>query len=153
MIDHLRRRQRHGIIAWASATLLLVLVSSSYTDAARRIQPGRRVNVGGFMTPESVSVGSDARHYISDIGQFDVPGDGTIRVISGNPFANTAVVSTFAMGLNDPKGIVFVGTDLFVADQNQVWRILTAGAMTGQRLLHLSPQAFPGGAQFLIELQ
>lgn len=132
---------------WLAAVLLLSFISIAH--AASFMQTGRRVEVGGFLTPESVAVGPDGRYYVSNIGQFNVPGDGSIKAIAGNPFDGAAMVSHVATGLNDPKGIVFVGNDLFVADVNQVWRVITSGQMAGEKSVFLAPAAFPGGAQFL----
>jgi hypothetical protein len=112
-------------------------------------QTGRRVEVEGFSTPESVSVGPDGLYYVSNIGRTGTDGDGSIRVISGDPFAGTATVSDLATGLDNPAGTSFVGTDLFVTDGTRVWKIETAGERRGEKSVFLTPDSFPRGPGML----
>lgn len=111
--------------------------------SGRRYQGERRAEVLGFSTPESVSVGPDGLYYVSNIGRTGRDGDGSIRVIAGDPFAGMATVSELATGLDNPTGTTFVGTELFVADGTRVWRIETAGPRRGEKSIFLAPDMFP----------
>ncbi len=136
--------------AWFVVSLLFSLVAVA--QAGYLFQDGQRVEVAGFLTPESVAVGPDGRIYVSNINRFNVMGDGSIKAISGNPFDGIVVVNDVATGLNDPKGITFIGSELFVTDVNQVWKVETAGEMAGEKSVFLAPEVFPGGAQFLNDI-
>ncbi|GEM_PF-1617483 len=110
------------------------------------------IEVPGFETPESVAVGPDGRYYVSNIGGNGVPEDGSIKAISGNPFDGTVTVTDVATGLNDPTGTVFVGTRLFVVDDDRVWQIETTGDMAGEKNVFLPPDRFPGGTGMLNDI-
>ncbi len=45
------------------------------------------------------------------------PGDGTIAKVDGE------TVTVFAKGLNNPKGMVFVGGFLIASDETVLWKI------------------------------
>lgn len=141
---------RFSDYVWVIAILLLTL--TSLVNTAPMFQINRRVELRGFMTPESAAVGPDGRYYISNIGSLNRDEDGTIKVISGNPFDGTAEVTDVATGLNGPSGILFMGTELFVVDQGMVWRIETAGEMAGEKTVFLPPEAFPGGSEQLNDI-
>ena len=70
-----------------------------------------------FFTPESVVVGPNGIYYVSNIGGFNVKGDGKISKIENDS------VSDFVTGLNDPKGLSFGDGFLYAADDNQIWKI------------------------------
>ena len=67
--------------------------------------------------PESVTRGFGGKYYVTVQNDQKIPGDGQIKVIDGDS------VTTFAQGLDEPKGIVFTGTHLVCTDLKQVWEI------------------------------
>ena len=84
--------------------------------------------VTGLKNPESVAVTFDGKAYrifVTEIGEFGKDGDGRVLLIDENGKA-----TPFATGLDDPKGMVAVGTTLFVADNKQVRKIDKDGKMT-----------------------
>jgi hypothetical protein len=96
----------------------------------------KTISVG--KSPESVCRGFGDRLYVTIING-DEPGDGTIVEIDGDE------VKEFARGLNDPKGIVFVGGFLVVADQTTIWKVGPDGQAS--RLVELKD--FPQPVEFL----
>lgn len=98
--------------------------------------------ITGLKNPESVCLGQDGRIYISEIGEFNKPGDGSITV-----FANGKAVP-FATGFNDPKGLVSSQGLLYVADRDRIWRI----GQDGKPVLFAPPNAFPTTPLFLNDL-
>ncbi len=70
-----------------------------------------------FVTPESVVSGSSGVYFVSNIGQFNVKGDGKISKIENDS------VTDFVTHLNDPKGLAYRDGNLYAADVNQVWKI------------------------------
>lgn len=108
----------------------------------------QRAEVGGFGTPESITVGPDGNYYVADLAGFGVRGDGSVKIISGDPFADEATVTDFVTGLDDPKGMVFSGEDLIVADITQLLRITPNGEVS----TFLAQEDFPGGSQFLNDM-
>ncbi|MCB5191713.1 SMP-30/gluconolactonase/LRE family protein [Methylobacillus arboreus] len=100
--------------------------------------------VTGFKNPESVVVDKVGRVYVSEIGEFDKDGDGQISVIDadGKP-------KVFAKGLNDPKGLAFVGNDLYVADKDRILKI----GKDGQWTVLVDKGAFPSLPKFLNDLE
>ena len=77
----------------------------------------------GFDWPESVAEGIDGHIYVSEIGERDKDGDGKISRIDkdGN-------ISTFATGLNDPKGIIFFKEKLYVTDRDVIIEVNKNGS-------------------------
>ncbi len=128
--------------------LLVVLSIAWAVQTENVVAQNERVAFTGFRTPESVTVGPDGNYYVSDIGRFDVMGDGSIKVITGDPFSGEAEVTTFATGLDDPKGAVFVGEDLIVADIRKLVRVTPAGETS----TFLSRSDFPGAVLFLNDM-
>lgn len=92
------------------------------------------VTVSGLKNPESAVVGPGGKVYVTVIGERDSPGDGTIAIVDPS-----GKITTFATGLDDPKGMVAVGDDLFVADVRKVWRVDSAGKVE----VFLKPEDFP----------
>lgn len=74
--------------------------------------------------PESVTRGFDGHYYVTVMNEGNVAGDGVIRKVADGK------VEDFANGLNNPKGIVFVGNHLITADMKQVWKINAKGEKT-----------------------
>ena len=88
--------------------------------------------------PESVCRGYDDKLYVTMING-DEPGDGTIKVVDGDS------ISVFATGLNDPKGIAFVGGYLVVADGTTV-RVIDEN---GKVAVLAEAEDFPSQVEFL----
>lgn len=108
----------------------VAVVRLQRADAAKGV---RSLTVGP--TPESVVRGFDGRLFVTLMGteRKRGDGDGKIVVVDGDR------VSDFAGGLDDPKGIVFVGGRLITADYDKVW----AFDSRGERTLLAGPEAFP----------
>lgn len=100
--------------------------------------------VTGLKTPESVIAAKDGRVFVSEIGEFGKDGDGQITVIEKN-----GDVRVFAKGLDDPKGLAFVGKDLFVADNHRVLKVSPKGDVH----VFAAAQAFPEQPLFLNDLE
>ena len=103
----------------------------------------------GLKNPESVAVGDAAVNgrtvftiVVSEIGEFDKDGDGRVTIIDG------AKKKPLAEGLDDPKGIVFVGEQLFVADKNRIWKI----DKQGKASVFVKAEDFPQPPLFLNDL-
>lgn len=92
-------------------------------------------------TPESVVQGFDGKLYVTLMGtkREKGDGDGSIVRIDGNK------VTTFTEGLDDPKGIVFIGGKLITTDFDTVWAINEKG----EKIALASPAAFPKPPLFL----
>ncbi len=84
-------------------------------------EPLKTIKVG--QSPESVCRGFDGKLYVTMING-DQPGDGEVVQVDGEK------VTVFAKGLNDPKGIVFVGDQLITSDVTTVWKIAQDGTTT-----------------------
>ncbi len=74
-----------------------------------------------MVTPESACVGADGSIYVSNIGERDKAGDGTIAKLGPNG------QTTFTTGLNDPKGLAAYQKNLFVTDQTHILRVDESG--------------------------
>jgi sugar lactone lactonase YvrE len=100
--------------------------------------------VTGLKTPESVIQSKDGIIYISEINEFGKGGDGQISKIDtkGN-------VSVFAKGLDDPKGLAIIGTQLYVADNNKIIEINPDGSTQ----IYVDAKAFPKAPKFLNDLE
>ncbi len=98
--------------------------------------------VSGLKNPESVTVGPDGKIYVSIIGEFDKDGDGSIGVIEDGKAV------PFATNLDDPKGIAFFQTWLFVADKKRIWRIDSKGKAE----VYVDEKAFPAPPLFLNDI-
>src|SRR5579883_1222422 len=72
--------------------------------------------VAGLKNPVSVAVGPGGKIYVSVVGEFDTPGDGSVVQIENGKAVPVVT------GLDDPKGLVAFGPWLFVADRDRVWR-------------------------------
>ena len=126
------------IAALLGGSLLgLVMVNAYAADTQLK-------HVGGLKTPESVAVAADGRIYVSEIGEFDKDGDGQISIVDAN-----GKLKVFASGMNDPKGIVFAGKDLYVADKTRVLKV----APDGKWVVFAAADAFPVKPQFLNDLE
>lgn len=101
--------------------LLSSLLAFGVAAGAAFAKEPRKLKVGE--KPESVCRGFGGKLYVTMIDD-DMPGDGTINVIDGDK------VSVFARGLDDPKGIAFVGGYLVVADTTTMWKVDSKGLAT-----------------------
>jgi sugar lactone lactonase YvrE len=80
---------------------------------------------------------------VSEIGEFNKDGDGKITRISID-----GKLSTFASGMDDPKGITFIGKSLYVTDKNRVLKVEPDGKWT----VFGSTMAFPQTPVFLNDI-
>lgn len=99
----------------------------------------------GLLTPESVIQAADGKLYVSEINEFGKEGDGQIRVIDHGKS------SVLVQGLDDPKGLIIIGNDLFVADKSRIWRVPLNQTPTKAEV-HIAATEFPQVPQFLNDL-
>lgn len=126
--------------------LMLALVSVA---CAREVKSNQGVmsKITGLKTPESVVQAKDGKIYVSEINEFGKDGDGQITVIeNGKP-------RVFATGLDDPKGLVIIGQNLYVADKSKVLKINLTGQAQGQVQVFAAASAFPETPLFLNDLE
>lgn len=100
------------------------------TRVIREIPVGRR--------PESVTRGFGGHHYVTVMGE-PGPGDGVVKVIRGDR------VEVFAEGMDEPKGITFLGDRLVTTDLTRVWQI----DAQGRKSLLADASAFPKPVSYL----
>jgi sugar lactone lactonase YvrE len=93
--------------------------------------------------PESVAVGPDGAWYVSSFGKFDNGADGAVYRV--DPDKRTREI--YAEKLEDPCGLVFVGSTLWVADRKGVYRV-TKGNVD----LVYPARSFPRELHFLNDL-
>lgn len=93
--------------------------------------------------PESVAVGPDGAWYVSAFGKFDNGTDGSIYRV--DPESGKSQV--YATGLEDPCGVLFVGSTLWVADRKGVYRVTK-----GKVELVFPAKDFPRDLHFLNDL-
>ena len=96
-------------------------------------QTFRSIAVGA--TPESIVPGFDGKLYITLMGAKREKGDGDGKIVE----LEGEKVRVFLEGLDDPKGIVFVGGKLVTTDFDKMWAIDAQGTKT----LLAGPEAFP----------
>jgi glucose/arabinose dehydrogenase len=111
--------------------LVCILLSGSIVWAGDQLPQPR---VRGLKNPASVAVGGDCRIYISEKCDAGKNGDGRVLVVDK---AGKAV--PFAVGLDNPQGIVFWNPSLFVTDNKRVWRIDDKG----KAVVFAAKEAFP----------
>ena len=99
--------------------------------------------ISGFVSPESVVQDTKGNIYVSEIGEFNKDGDGKITRISID-----GKLSTFASGMDDPKGLTFSGKSLFVTDKNRILKVEPNGKWT----VFGSTMAFPQTPVFLNDI-
>jgi len=93
--------------------------------------------------PESVAVGPDGAWYVSSFGKFDNGTDGAVYRV--NP--DNGSRELYATGLEDPCGLLFTGSTLWVADRKGVYRVTR-----GKAELVFPAKAFPRDLHFLNDL-
>lgn len=128
---------RHRVISSLFAAALFSL--GSYSQA-HGLDP-----VNGLLTPESVIQAADGKLYVSEINEFGKDGDGQIRVIDHGKS------SVLVQGLDDPKGLTIIGTDLFVADKSRIWRV-PLNQSPAKAEVYIAATEFPQIPQFLNDL-
>lgn len=101
--------------------------------------------ISGLKTPESVVQDKGGKIYVSEINEFGKDGDGQISVIENGQ------LSVFADGFDDPKGLVIIGDNLYVADKTQVIRVNLADPT--QKEVFVPSIAFTKPPQFLNDLE
>ncbi len=99
--------------------------------------------ISGFISPESVVQDAKGDIYVSEIGEFNKDGDGKITRISID-----GKLSTFASGMDDPKGLTFIGKSLYVTDKNRVLKV----EPNGKWMVFGSTMAFPQTPIFLNDI-
>ncbi|CAM8302763.1 hypothetical protein MCERHM63_00397 [Candidatus Methylopumilus planktonicus] len=99
--------------------------------------------ISGFSSPESVVQDAKGDIYVSEIGEFNKDGDGKITRISID-----GKLSTFASGMDDPKGLTFIGKSLYVTDKNRVLKV----EPNGKWMVFGSTMAFPQTPIFLNDI-
>lgn len=99
--------------------------------------------ISGFISPESVVQDAKGDIYVSEIGEFNKDGDGKIIRISID-----GKLSTFANGMDDPKGLIFIGKSLYVTDKNRVLKVEPDGKWS----VFGSTMAFPQTPIFLNDI-
>jgi sugar lactone lactonase YvrE len=102
----------------------------------------RSIAVGA--TPECVVPGFDGKLYVTLMGEKRQKGDGDGKIVR----VEGETVTVFAEGLDDPKGLVFVGGELITADFENIWAFDAKGT---KRLL-AGPNAFPEPPLYLNDL-
>ncbi|HSH72407.1 MAG TPA: SMP-30/gluconolactonase/LRE family protein [Methylophilaceae bacterium] len=127
-----------------SQTLLASLLVPILMLGAQAAQAHDAKKVTGLKTPESVVEGKDGNIYVSEIGEFGKDGDGQISVIDKN-----GKLKVFATGMDDPKGLIFIGKDLYVADKTKVLKV----APDGKWQVFVPTEAFPVVPGFLNDLE
>ncbi|RME95555.1 MAG: gluconolaconase [Verrucomicrobia bacterium] len=122
---------------------LVVLVGLIVAGPARTLAENaaggrviRTIAVG--VRPESVTRGFGGHHYVTVMGE-PGPGDGVVKVIRGDR------VEVFAEGMDEPKGIAFLGDRLVTADLKRVWQI----DAQGRKSLLADESAFPKPVSYL----
>ena len=99
--------------------------------------------ISGFASPESVVQDAKGDIYVSEMGECNKDGDGKITRISID-----GKLSTFASGMDDPKGLTFIGKSLYVTDKNRVLKV----ELNGKWAVFGSTMAFPQTPVFLNDI-
>lgn len=125
---------------WLRSLLASGLLLVSCHGQAHGLEP-----VKGLLTPESVVQAADGKIYVSEINGFGQDGDGQIRVLDHGQS------SVLVQGLDDPKGLVIIANDLYIADKTRVLRVALnqPGAVAE---VFLSANEFTKPPQFLNDL-
>ena len=100
------------------AFLISVCLTALCFSSAAAAGETKSIPVGD--SPESVCRAFGDLLYVTMINK-DEPGDGTIVSVDGDK------VSVFARGFNAPKGMVYVGGFLIVADETTLWKVNAEG--------------------------
>ncbi|MDA0346598.1 MAG: gluconolaconase [Verrucomicrobia bacterium] len=130
---------RHSILKSFIQTLILGLVSSVFVGCScDSTGPKTNFPIDVGQRPESITKGWGGLYYVTVMNGQEI-GDGVIKVIQGDD------VSVFATGLNEPKGIAFVGDFLVASDIDRVVKIDSKGIVS----VLAGPNAFPHAPSYL----
>ncbi|MBM3858856.1 MAG: SMP-30/gluconolactonase/LRE family protein [Verrucomicrobia bacterium] len=99
---------------------LLVPVLITFATAGNAAER-RTLSVGE--RPESVAKGWNGHYYITVMGP-EGASNAVVKVLKGDR------LEVFASGLDEPKGIAFIGNHLVTSDQKRVWKIDAKGRKT-----------------------
>jgi gluconolactonase len=126
------------------ASLLAIGLLPAILQAQTPASLGKPVRIiNSIPAPESVAIGPDGAWYVSSFGKFGNGTDGAVYRV--DPDKGTREI--FAGGLEDPCGVLFVGTSLWVADRKGVYRV------TSGKIELVYPEAsFPRKLHFLNDL-
>jgi gluconolactonase len=125
----------------ALVSLLSLISAPVWSQQTSLGQPLRIID--SIPGPESVAVGPDGAWYVSSFGKFDSGADGAVYRV--DPGKGTREI--FARGLEDPCGLLFLGSTLWVADRKGVYRVTP-----GKVELVYPAQSFPRPLHFLNDL-
>jgi len=133
------------------AFVAALLASAPAATSAYATDPVLSPLAKEMVNPESVAVGIslNAKGFpqftiaVSEIGEFNKAGDGKVTIVAG------AEKKTLADGLDDPKGMVYVGDQLFVTDNTKVWRV----GVKGGKEVFAAAEAFPTKPMFLNDIE
>lgn len=120
-------------------TAILLLICMSQLHAETKLPK----SIQRLATPESVVQDELGEIYVSEINGFNQDGDGTIKRID-----NEGKVSTFAKGMDDPKGLALMNGKLYVADKTRILEV----TQNGNWQVYTPETAFPFKPQFLNDL-
>lgn len=126
------------LLRLAAVALVLVGSCTAYSEGAEHPAP----LVAGLVNPESVCYGPHGKLYVTEIGEADKAGDGKVTLIDG------AATKSFAVGLDDPKGIVFYRDEFYVTDRTKIVKI----DLNGQVRDYMTPAQFPVPPKFLNDI-
>lgn len=99
--------------------------------------------ITGLKNPESACLGRDGLIYVTEIGDFNKDGDGLVSVIKDGK------ASSFATGMDDPKGIVAGPDAFYVTDNTKVLKV----DLTGKVTTLIAPENFPTKPIFLNDIE
>ena len=116
--------------------MLLFILMIAPSIYAKQVYPG-------FVNPESAVQGQNGDIFVTEIGEFGKDGDGKIKKINSK-----GEVSDFAIGLNDPKGIILYGGKLYATDKDLIVKI----NMNGEWEVFSGTMAFPKIPVFLNDI-
>jgi len=118
---------------FGSCFLVAALCASGAVSSVAAEPVFHSVSVGA--TPESVVRGFDGKLFVTLMGAKREKGDGDGKIV----MVDGDKVTVFTEGLDDPKGIIFVGGMFVTADFDKVWAI----DARGEKRLLAGPDAFP----------
>src|SRR5580658_9471206 len=122
--------------------LLALALSTLIVAPLIAAEPLPKPLVSGLKNPESVVVGPNGKIYVTEIGDFNKDGDGTVAVIENGKAV------PFVKGLDDPKGMGVYQKWLFVADKKRIWRIDDSGKAE----VYVAEKDFPTPPLFLNDI-
>jgi gluconolactonase len=126
------------------ASLLAIGLIPAILQAQKPASLGQPIRIiDSIPAPESVAVGPDGAWYVSSFGKFDNGADGAVYRVD----PNNGTREIYARGLEDPCGVLFVGTTLWVADRKGVYRV-----SRGKAELVYPEASFPRKLHFLNDL-